>query len=142
MKTPILKQLDSRPSVELGKIANLIKKFEEQEVEKTFGGLLFYCGLTRRDYESLEVENPQVFRLLTLYKEHLEAELEKMLIYRDKLKNHNAIMFVLKKSNPSVYGDKVQVETSRPKAQVINFNELTNSSGVDLYSTTKKETKN
>lgn len=53
------------------------------------------------------VSNPSV-RLLLRYKEHLESQMEKLLVYQNKNNyyNYKQLEFVLVKSNPAKYGAK------------------------------------
>lgn len=73
--------------------------------------------------------------MLLLYKEHLEVQIEKEMVYQrqGKFYNHNAAQFVLKKLNPLKYGDKVMSMSVDAKASGFKLQgELKNTSELNL----------
>lgn len=126
-------------NVKVATIENAINTYQEVEKKPTFTGLLTKLMLTYEDFQRLKrSDSPQVkkaVRLLELYRQHLESEMEKKLIYQENLPkfyDKRALQFVLTKSNPERYGEKVITENSISNAKTINWTDLTNTSGVNL----------
>lgn len=126
-------------NVKVATIENAINSYQEVEKKPTFTGLLTKLMLTYEDFQRLKrSDSPQVkkaVRLLELYRQHLESEMEKKLIYQENLPkfyDKRALQFVLTKSNPERYGEKVITENSISNAKTINWTDLTNTSGVNL----------
>lgn len=83
----------------------------------------------------MDQPDSKVVRLLLLYKEHLEVQIEKEMVYQTqgKFYNHNAAQFVLKKLNPMKYGDKVMSVNVDAKASGFKLQgELKNTSELNL----------
>lgn len=130
-------------NVKVATIENAINLYQESEKKPTFTGLLTKLMLTYEDFQRLKrSDSPQVqkaVKLLELYRQHLESEMEKKLIYQENLPkfyDKRALQFVLTKSNPERYGEKVINENVITTAKSITWNDLTNKSGVDLHKNT------
>lgn len=126
-------------NVKVATIENAINSYQEVEKKPTFTGLLTKLMLTYEDFQRLKrSDSPQVkkaVRLLELYRQHLESEMEKKLIYQENLPkfyDKRALQFILTKSNPERFGEKVITENSISNAKTINWTDLTNTSGVNL----------
>lgn len=125
----------------LGSVASVARKLAEYQagVEfPVFGEFVSSMGLTWAEWVKLEKEQStnRAVRLCVLYKEHLEVEMEKMLRYqnlpRGKYYNYNMLQFLLKKSNPAKYGDKVVSVEVKDKKVSAAIGDFTNDSGVNL----------
>lgn len=126
-------------NIKIATIENAINLYQESTKQPTFTGLLTKLMLTYQDFNKMKrSDNPQIqkaVRLLELYRQHLESEMEKKLIYQENLPkfyDKRVLQFVLSKSNPERYGEKVVVENAITNAKTISWSEITNSSGVDL----------
>lgn len=83
----------------------------------------------------LSGEDDKAVKMLLLYKEFLETQIEKEMIYQKqgKFYNHGAAQFVLKKLNPMKYGDKVVSMSVDAKASGYKMlGELKNTSELNL----------
>lgn len=85
---------------------------------------------------SKNVGSPSV-RLLLRYKEYLESQMEKVLVYQNKNNyyNYKELEFVLAKSNPMKYGVVAKKEEKIVKNKIANFefgSDLQNLSEVKL----------
>lgn len=85
---------------------------------------------------SKNVGSPSV-RLLLRYKEYLESQMEKLLVYQNKNNyyNYKELEFVLAKSNPTKYGAVAKKEEKVIKNKIANFefgSDLQNVSEVKL----------
>lgn len=72
-------------------------------------------------------------RTMELFKQHLEEQMEKRLIYQEKAGyyNYGALQFAMKKLNATRYGDTITTEVkSLPKKQ--NSLVFENESGLDI----------
>lgn len=110
-----------------------------------FSGLLLDVGITRDEYEKVTGEAKKVFEM---FKFDLEVAMEKMLRYQENLKRdkYNKIIvdlkyieWLLKKSNPSFWGDnskKVEVKSNLVKNG--NVFSIDNESGFTLTETQKE----
>lgn len=96
----------------------------------TFAGLLSHCYLTYEEYLSLcESENlndRKVAKILTLFKQDLEAVLEQKLLYQDNLPkfyDKKVGLELLKSMNPKRFAieNKVNVIQEKFKAKEIEF---------------------
>lgn len=130
-------------NVKVATIENAINLYQESEKKPTFTGLLTKLMLTYEDFQRLKrsdsVQVQKAVKLLELYRQHLESEMEKKLIYQENLPkfyDKRALQFVLTKSNPERYGEKVINENVITNAKSITWNDLTNKSGVDLHKNT------
>lgn len=95
-------------------------EYKENTNSPMFSEFINLLGLSWSDWCALASENSNsdVVRLLVLYKEHLECQIEKELVYQKqgKFYNHSSAQFVLKKLNPLKYGDKVMSMSVDAKA--------------------------
>lgn len=106
----------------------------------TFGKVLVELGLTYADFEKMKVSesrfNLQSAHMLELFKQHLENEMEERLIYQDNLPRfyrHDALQFVMKKTNPARYGDKVlEIQKKTEKTAKSPLDDLENTSGFSI----------
>lgn len=113
---------------------------EKCEGTPTYIGLLNYLGITREEANELQynpsVEQKKVWRSLQMFKQALEEQMEKAILYQNvenKNYNYNALMFYMKKHNPSQYGDKViEIKQTKSKTNEL-LQELSNESGVDIF---------
>lgn len=71
-----------------------------------------------------------------MFKQALEEQMEKAILYQNvenKNYNYNALMFYMKKHNPSQYGDKViEIKQTKSKTNEL-LQDLSNESGVDIF---------
>ena len=119
---------------------NHIEHYRAVAVGKmTFGGLLTSLYLTYEEFEALcksdDVEDMKVVKLLLLFKQDLEAQLEQKLIYQDdlpKFYNHQSLQFVMKKMNPKRYGDKVLTYSESRTSAGVDRKDLVNTSGISF----------
>lgn len=115
------------------KMINIIIEWEKQTQHKTFVGLLNHLGLLWDEWVELKETKQPHARVLALYEQHLSEQLEKQLIYGNpRTINTGAIIFLLKKQNPSRYGDEKSKPTNTLSAKKTIFDELENKSEIDL----------
>lgn len=141
MKFEIVKL--SKVALKLDYVSSKIAEFQKLEQRPTYTGLLTFLGVTPRDISEMSKSTDRnvlsAMRLLELYKQHLESEMEKKLIYQEdlpKFYNHKSLEFVLKKSNPAKYGDKV-VAISTNQSGNVKLDDLKNESGFSITEETK-----
>lgn len=107
-------------------LLSLKKKLEEYVAnceEPNFFDFVNSLGMLWSEWLELSknVNNTGV-RLMLRYKEHLEAQMEKLLVYQNKkgYYNYKHLEFVLVKSNPEKY-EKKKIETKPIKSKLGNF---------------------
>lgn len=141
MKFEIVKL--SKVALKLDYVSKKIAEFQKAEPRPTYMGLLTFLGVTPGEVANMSKSTDRnvlsAMRLLELYKQHLESEMEKRLIYQDDLPkffNHQSLQFVMKKSNPARYGDKV-VAVSTNQSGNVKLDNLKNESGFSITEETK-----
>lgn len=129
----------SRVALKVEQVVGAIEEYQKSEDQPTYIGLLTRLGVTPREVEQMRKSTNRnvlnAVRMLDLYKQHLEAEMEKRLIYQKdlpKFYNHSSLQFALKKSNPLRYGDKVVAVNSTNKSGNIDLDSLENESGITI----------
>lgn len=129
----------SKVLVRVDAVVSAIEQYQSTEEQPTYIGLLTKLGLTPRDVEQMRKSTDRkvqsAVRMLELYKQHLEAEMEKRLIYQKdlpKFYNHSSLQFALKKSNPLRYGDKVLAVNTTNKSGNVDLDSLENESGITI----------
>lgn len=118
-------------------VAQKLLEYQQETNAPMFSEFINKIGLTWNEWCALLMDQPdsKVVRLLLLYKEHLEVQIEKEMVYQTqgKFYNHNAAQFVLKKLNPMKYGDKVMSVNVDAKASGFKLQgELKNTSELNL----------
>lgn len=95
-------------------------EYKENTSSPMFSEFVNLLGMSWSEWCAFVSENPSsdVVKLMVLYKEHLECQIEKELVYQKqgKFYNHSSAQFVLKKLNPMKYGDKVMSMSVDAKA--------------------------
>lgn len=119
------------------KVVEKLLEYQQETDTPMFSELINKLGMTWSDWCALVVDKPddRTVKTLLLYKEHLEVQIEKEMVYQSKGKfyNHGAAQFVLKKLNPMKYGDKVVSMTMDAKASGFKLaGELKNTSELNL----------
>lgn len=119
----------------INKVKEIIENYQNEESMPTFTGLLNKLGITYREYNNLVANNPDNVhvRTMELFKQHLEEQMEKRLIYQEKAGyyNYGALQFAMKKLNAARYGDTITTEVKPiPKKQ--NSLVFENESGLDI----------
>lgn len=119
----------------INKVKEIIENYQNEESMPTFTGLLNKLGITYREWNNLVANNPDNVhvRTMELFKQHLEEQMEKRLIYQEKAGyyNYGALQFAMKKLNAARYGDNITTEIkSVPKKQ--NSLIFENESGLDI----------
>lgn len=119
----------------INKVKEIIENYQNEESMPTFTGLLNKMNITWREYNNLVTNNPDNVhvRTMELFKQHLEEQMEKRLIYQEKAGyyNYGALQFAMKKLNAVRYGDKIVTEIKDvPKKQ--NSLVFENESGLDI----------
>lgn len=118
-------------------ICNLIDSYRAKCADKnwkpTFAGLLSHCYLTYDEYltlcESENLNDRKVAKILTLFKQDLEAVLEQNLLYQDNLPkfyDKKVGLELLKSMNPKRYvaDSKVSIVQEKIKAKEIDFKNI------------------
>lgn len=118
-------------------VVEKLKQYQENNTTQMFSEFVNLLGLTWSEWCDVVMNNPEdkTVKLLLLYKEHLEVQIEKEMVYQKqgKFYNHNAAQFVLKKMNPLKYGDKVMSMSVDAKASGFKLQgELKNTSELNL----------
>lgn len=119
------------------KIAQTLLDYQQEVQTPVFSELINRLGWTWNEWCAmvLECADDKAVKMLLLYKEHLEIQIEKEMIYQKqgKFYNHGAAQFVLKKLNPLKYGDKVVSMNVDAKASGYKLDgQLKNTSGLNL----------
>lgn len=119
------------------KIAQILLDYQNSTDCPVFSELVNKLGWTWKEWcdTVIDFEEDKAVKMLLLYKEHLETQIEKEMIYQKqgKFYNHSAAQFVLKKLNPLKYGDKVMSMNVDAKASGFKIQgELKNTSGLSL----------
>ena len=119
----------------INKVKEIIEIYQNEESMPTFTGLLNKLNITWREYNNLVTNAPDNVhvRTMELFKQHLEEQMEKRLIYQEKAGyyNYGALQFAMKKLNAARYGDKIVTEIKdQPKKQ--NSLVFENESGLDI----------
>lgn len=110
-------------------IKKTIEEYQQQEQFPTFTGLLNKLGINwyQWSYAKPNWQTNKAVNLLLQYQQHLEAHIEKRIMYdKPNTYNFNSMQFILKKYNPEKYGDKT-ISSSKQ-----NTFEMTNESGIDI----------
>lgn len=123
----------------INKVKAIIEQYQKEEPFPTFTGLLNKLQMTYREYNTIQQMFPDNVHIKTmeLFKQHLEEQMEKNLIYQKDLSgyNYNALQFIMKKLNNSRYGDKVITEikqtatNNKTQKPTLLFD---NESGIDI----------
>lgn len=118
-------------------VAQKLLEYQQETDTPMFSEFLNKIGVTWADWCFMMREQPdsKVVKLLVLYKEHLEIQIEKEMVYQrqGRFYNHGAAQFVLKKLNPMKYGDKVMSVNVDAKASGFKLQgELKNTSELNL----------
>lgn len=121
----------------INKVKEIIEIYQNEESMPTFTGLLNKLNITWREYNNLVANAPDNVhvRTMELFKQHLEEQMEKRLIYQEKAGyyNYGALQFAMKKLNAARYGDSITTEIKPapiPKKQ--NSLVFENESGLDI----------
>lgn len=117
------------------KIAQTLLDYQNSTDCPVFSELINKLGWTWSEWCVLSGEDDKAVKMLLLYKEFLETQIEKEMIYQKqgKFYNHGAAQFVLKKLNPMKYGDKVVSMSVDAKASGYKMlGELKNTSELNL----------
>lgn len=123
----------------INKVKEIIEIYQNEEPMPTFTGLLNKLGMTYREWNKMVATCPDNVhvRTMELFKQHLEEQMEKRLIYQEKAGyyNYGALQFAMKKLNAARYGDKITTEIKpaeiehKPKQNSLIF---ANESGIDI----------
>lgn len=126
----------------VSKVRNAITEYQQKEPMPTFTGLLNHLGITWTFYNKARNQAPSnpVILLMEQYRQHLEEQFEKQLIYQyQKGYNYQALQFVMKKLNQERYGDKTmevkRVEVKPTTSSV--YDNIDNESGICLAQSIK-----
>lgn len=119
----------------INKVKEIIEIYQNEESMPTFTGLLNKLNITWREYNNLVSTAPDNVhvRTMELFKQHLEEQMEKRLIYQEKAGyyNYGALQFAMKKLNAARYGDTIVTEV-KPAVKKQNSLVFENESGLDI----------
>lgn len=119
----------------INKVKEIIEIYQNEESMPTFTGLLNKLNITWREYNNLVSSAPDNVhvRTMELFKQHLEEQMEKRLIYQEKAGyyNYGALQFAMKKLNAARYGDTITTEV-KPVPKKQNSLVFENESGLDI----------
>lgn len=124
----------------LPKFRTLLEQYRTVEQYPTFGGLLNYLSISWNDWKdmqhSTDTTTMKIVKVMTMYKEYLESEIEKLMVYQNhsnKFYNYAIARDYLKKSNPDRFGDKIVKVENKEKKGIFALGDFSNNSGVSIF---------